>query len=122
MYGKKIVVACILGLLVFGGLWWLLSPSGSDTDGGGMADVEIRMEQAGESNKRAREANREIGASVERVEERSQRIESGIDEIESAAGSAREILERDRASLERIGEIIRNVEERRTQAANKSGA
>lgn len=45
-----VFLACLF-LVVF---WWLLSLSGSDTDGGGMADVEIRMEQAGESNERAR--------------------------------------------------------------------
>ena len=59
---------------------------------------------------RARETHREIGASVRELENRSQRIESGVGEIEDTANDVRAILERDRASLAKGREVIRAVE------------
>lgn len=119
---EKIQLVIAIGVIAVCGLWWMLGPSGGSPDKPGMASPDVRMEQIRESNERARETHREIGASVRELENRSQRIESGVGEIEDAANGARAILERDRESLAKGREVIRAVEERRAKATSKPGA
>ena len=115
-------ITLIIGVIAVCGLWWMLSPGGGSPDKPGMASLDVRMKQIRESNERARETHCEIGASVRELENRSQRIESGVGEIEDAANGARAILERDRDSLAKGREVIRAVEERRAKATSKPGA
>ena len=119
---EKIQLVIAIGIIAVCGLGWMLSPGGGSPDKPGMASPDVRMEQIRESNERARETHREIGASVRELENRSQRIESGVGEIEDTANGARAILERDRESLAKGREVIRAVEERRAKATGKSGA
>ncbi len=119
---EKIQLVIAIGAIAVCGLWWMLSPGGGSPDKPGVASPDVRMEQIRESNERARETHREIGASVRELENRSQRIESGVGEIEDTANGARAILERDRASLAKGREVIRAVEERRAKATSKPGA
>lgn len=120
MYGKKIVVACVFGLLVLGGLWWLFSPSGGDNpDGGGMADVDVRMERARTENERAAELNQRIEDQVGRLEERQRSIEAGAGATADVADRAEKVLEADRTSLARGRAVMDAVEERRTEKADE---
>ena len=118
----KAKIAIILVAAILGGLfiWWLFGESGSgDVDGGGMADVNIRIERARSENERAADVNQRIEGSVGRLERQQQRIESGNKSVESVADRAERILGADRTSLERIRAVVNSVEKRRVEKAHE---
>ena len=118
----KAKIAIILLVAILGGLfiWWLFGESGSgDVDGGGMADVNIRIERARSENERAADVNQRIEGSVGRLERQQQRIESGNKSVESVADRAERILGADRTSLERIRAVVNSVEKRRVEKAHE---
>ena len=110
----KAKIAIILLVAIVGG------ESGSgDVDGGGMADVNIRIERARSENERAADVNQRIEGSVGRLERQQQRIESGNKSVESVADRAERILGADRTSLERIRAVVNSVEKRRVEKAHE---
>lgn len=118
----KAKIAIMLVAAILGGLfiWWLFGESGSgDIDGGGMADVNVRIERARSENERAREFNQRIEGSIGRLEYEQQRIESGAGTVESVADRAAAVLDADRKSIERIRAVVDEVEKRRVEKADK---
>ena len=118
----KAKIAIMLVAAILGGLfiWWLFGESGSgDIDGGGMADVNVRIERARSENERAREFNQRIEGSIGRLEYEQQRIESGAGTVESVADRAAAVLDADRKSIERIRAVVDEVEKRRAEEAHE---